>query len=108
MRNLQPKLLVLALFVINSVQAQLKFPVNTAFQNDVQKVVAEFPNRFVSLMGTVLENNPQTVEYYSLVQVPDAESCTITRYSSDAKAIYSWQALMLRTEDFVEAAKKYH
>ena len=108
MRNVRPKLFTLLLFVCSVAHSQLKFPINTAFQNDVQKVVAEFPNRFLSLMGSVVATNPQTVEYTSLVAVPNAESCTITRYSSDVKPIYSWQAVMLRTEDFVEAAKKYN
>jgi hypothetical protein len=108
MRNLPFKLLILSLFAFNSLQAQLKNPLNTSFQNDVQKVVAEFPSRFVSLMGAVMASNPQTVEYSSLVALKDAESCTIIRYSSGLRPVFSWQAVMLRTEDFVEAARKYN
>ena len=69
--------------------------------------MAEFPNHFSSLLGEVLVTNPQTVEYASLVSVDKAEQCVITRYSSTSRAIYAWQALMLRTEDFAEAERKY-
>src|SRR5688572_15120518 len=108
MRKIQSKLLILSLFGFSTLHAQLKNPLNTSFQNDIQKVVAEFPNRFVSLMGAVIASNPQTASYASLVSLKDAESCTVTRYSSGMRPIYSWQALLLRTEDFVEAAKKYN
>lgn len=108
MRNIQSKLLILSLFGAHFLHAQGKNPLNTAFRNDIQKVMAEFPNRFVSLMGDVMASNPQTASYTSLVALKDAESCTVTRYSSGVRPIYSWQALILRTEDFVEAAKKYN
>jgi hypothetical protein len=108
MKNIRFKLLILSLFGLGSLHAQLRNPLNTAFQNDMQKVVAEFPNRFVSLMGGVMASDPQTAAYASLVALKDAESCTVTRYSAGVRPIYSWQALMLRTDDFVEAAKKYN
>ena len=108
MRNIRSKLLILTLFCFDSLHAQLKSPLNTGFQNDIKSVVAEFPNRFVSLMGPVMASNPQTASYASLVALKDAESCTVTRYSSGVRPIYSWQALILRTEDFVVAAKKYN
>lgn len=108
MKNMPFKLLILSLFGFCSLHAQLKNPLNTAFQNDMQRVVAEFPNRFVSLIGDVMASNPQTASYASLVALKDAETCTVTRYSSGVRPIYSWQALVLRTEDFVAAAKKYN
>lgn len=88
-------------------QAQLRMPIPTAFRGDVQKVVADFPSQFASLRGAVLFTNPQTVEYASLLQPNKAEACIITQYSSNGKPIYSLQALMLHTEDFSEAEKKY-
>ena len=108
MKTKQPKLLVAAaLLCACTAQAQLRLPLPSAFRNDVQKVVADFPSQFASLRGDVRITNPQTVEYASLLQVNKAEDCIITKYSSNAKAVYSLQALMLHTEDYSEAEKKY-
>jgi hypothetical protein len=108
MKTKQPKLFVAAaLLGAFSSQAQLRMPLPNAFRNDVQKVVADFPSQFASLRGDVRITNPQTVEYASLLQVDKAEDCIITKYSSNAKPVYSLQALMLRTENFSEAEKKY-
>ncbi|HEX2532495.1 MAG TPA: hypothetical protein VHK69_02100 [Chitinophagaceae bacterium] len=88
--------------------AQVRLPgLGPSIKTDVQKVVADFPSQFASLRGEVIAKNPQTVEYASRVQPPGAESCMITQYSSNSRSIYSWQALMLSTEDFEVAAKKY-
>lgn len=107
MKLKKPKLFIAALLAVSICQAQLKLPVNNAFRNDVQKVVAEFPSKFSSIRGEVVNTNPQSVEYASLLTVDKAEYCSITQYSSSNKEIYSWQAVVLSTEDFEEAAKKY-
>ncbi len=95
--------------------AQFKLPtlknaaptVNNALRGDIQKVVADCPNQFNSIKGEISEKNPQTVEYQSLLMATGAEACGITEYSYSQTPVYSWQALMLSTEDFEEAAKKY-
>ena len=94
------------LFLVNA-NAQFKLPINNALRSDVQKLVAEFPHQFESLRGDELVVNPQTVEYASLLKVDKAEECSIIRYSSNSKPVYSWHAVMLSTEDFEEASKKY-
>ncbi|HUQ96110.1 MAG TPA: hypothetical protein VM010_00490 [Chitinophagaceae bacterium] len=104
----RPKLFLAAAFLCTqTIHAQLRLPLPTAFRNDVQKVVADFPSQFASLRGDVRITNPQTVEYASLLQVDKAEDCIITKYSSNTKPVYSLQALMLHTEDFSAAEKKY-
>lgn len=105
--NQQKLLFAAAVFCSLTTQAQLRVPIPNAFRNDVQKVVADFPAQFASFRGDVRITNPQTVEYVSLLQVDKAEACTITKYSSNTKPIYSLQALMLSTESFSEAEKKY-
>lgn len=98
-----------------SAQAQLKFPsvknsistAHNAIRTDVQKVVADFPNQFASFRGEVVNQGPQTVEYASTLVPNSAQMATITQYSYHKKPVYSWQALMLTTEDFEAAVKKY-
>jgi hypothetical protein len=74
-------------------------------RNALEKVIADFPKEFVNLKGEVLSNNPQTVEYASLLSFKSAEQNTITQYSGK-QPVYSWQAQMLTSEEFEAAAKK--
>ncbi len=88
--------------------AQFKLPgaTNPDLRNALEKVIGDFPKEFANLKGEVLNNNPQTVEYASLLPFKTAEQNTITKYSGK-QPIYSWQAQMLTCEDFEAAAKKY-
>lgn len=88
-------------------QAQFRFPVtNNDLRNNLQKVIVGFANELNNVKGDTLAINPQTVEYASLLKFEGAEENTITQYISP-KPIYSWQAVILTTEDFEEATKKY-
>ena len=107
MKQRKPKLIVAALFLFVNAQAQFKLPVNNALRTDVQKVVASFPTQFSDLKGEVLQKNPQTVQYASLVRPEKAERAVITQYSSNSKEVYTWHATLLVTEDYAEAEKKY-
>lgn len=92
----------------NSSIAQLKLPGrgNPDVRHALEKVITDFPKEFANLKGEVLNTNPQTVEYSSLLSFKSAEHNTITQYSGK-QPLYSWQALMFTTEEFETAAKKY-
>ncbi|MDQ3844076.1 MAG: hypothetical protein M3342_08700 [Bacteroidota bacterium] len=111
MKPLKLIALCVGVFYLFPVSAQLNFPsatsVTSSLRSDIQKVVAEYPSGFANMRGEVVASNPQSVEYISLLKVEKAETCTITKYSSLAKPIYSCQAVMLTSESFEEAAKKY-
>lgn len=96
------------LFTFTYVHAQFKLPGtgNMDVRNALEKVIADYPKEFATLKGEVLTNNPQTVEYTSLLAFKSAEQNTITQYSGK-QPIYSWQAQMLTSEEFETAAKKY-
>ena len=91
-----------------SSQAQLKLPVkgNPDIRNALEKVIGDFPKGFPNLKGEVLNTNPQTVEYESLLSFKSAEKNTITQHSGK-DPVYSWQAHMATAEEFEEAEKKY-
>ncbi|HZH65655.1 MAG TPA: hypothetical protein VEY10_12250 [Flavisolibacter sp.] len=88
--------------------AQLRFPSagNTDVRNALERVIDDFPKQFTNLKGEVLNTNPQTVEYTSLLSFKSAQNNTITEYSGK-HPVYSWQALMFMTDEFEVAAKKY-
>lgn len=89
-------------------QAQLRLPglSNADIRQALEKVISDYPGDFATLKGEVLNNNPQTVEYASLLQFKSAENNTITQYSGK-EPVYSWQAQMFTTEEFTEVEKKY-
>lgn len=87
--------------------AQFKLPINNSIRNDFQKIMNEYPQHFERIRGEVINQNPQTIEYTSLLKLGEAHECSIIKYSSGGKPVYSWQALMFSTEDFEAAAKKY-
>jgi hypothetical protein len=87
--------------------AQLKLPINNAFRSDIQKVVEAFPHQFSTIRGDVVAQNPQTVEYASTVKPGGSQEAMVVKYSALLKPVYSWQAVMLTTEDYEEAVKKY-
>jgi hypothetical protein len=94
-------------FSLNSL-AQFKLPglSNGDVRQALEKVITAFPKDFSTLKGEVLANNPQSVEYASLLEFSSAEKNSITEYSGKLP-VYSWQAQMLTAEEFEVAEKKY-
>lgn len=108
MRRHHTKLTVLLLlFLAAKTHAQLRFPItNTDLRTSLQKVLSDYPREFSTLRGEVMVENPQSVEYTSQLEFKGAEENTITRFNG-FKPMYSWQAVVLTSEDFEEAKKKY-
>lgn len=86
--------------------AQLKLPGISGVGNDVKKVIEDYPNRFINLMGEVITENAQSTNYQCNFKVNGAEEAFITRYSAK-KEICSWEAVMLTTESFDKARQKF-
>lgn len=74
----------------------------------LQRVIGDYPNNFRNIKGQVLNEDPQSTDYVSTVQIPGASDAVITKYSSsDDKEIYSWKCILAESEDFEVIAKKY-
>ena len=93
------------LFVF-SLSAQV-IPIKNALQTDIVKVISDYPNGYKNIIGEQIIENPQSIEFESLVKVKDAIKCKLIKYSSNIKEIYSWEAEMIKTDDFEEASKKF-
>ena len=89
-----------------SLSAQV-IPIKNAFQTDIAKVISDYPNRFKNIIGEEAIQNPQSIEFECLVTVKDAIRCRLIKYSSNLKDIYSWEADMIKTDDFEAASKKF-
>ncbi|OSZ81321.1 hypothetical protein CAP36_08830 [Chitinophagaceae bacterium IBVUCB2] len=86
--------------------AQLKLPGLNSVANDIKKVIEDYPNRFINLMGEVQMQNTQSTDYHCNFTVNGAEEAFITRYPAK-KEICSWQAVMLTTDNFDKARQKF-
>jgi hypothetical protein len=91
-----------------SSMAQLRLPglSNPDVRQALEKVISDYTSGFATLKGEVLANNPQSVEYASLLQFKSAEKNSITEHSGKTP-VYSWEALMLTDEEYTVAEKKY-
>ena len=88
--------------------AQFKFPVtNNELRNNLSKVISDFPNQFSALKSDTISSGPQTIEFATRLDFKEAENNSIVEYKSANNPLYSWQAVLLNTEDFEEASKKY-
>ena len=99
--------ITISVFVVNHSIAQLKLPVVNSIGPDVKKVINDYPNHFRNLQGELIMEHPQSADYQCNFNVNGAEQVTVTQYSSKKIQVGSWQALMLTTEEFTAAKKKF-
>jgi hypothetical protein len=95
-------------FVTIHAQSQFSLSATGGLRTAVEKVLNAYKNQFASIQGDTLSVTSEAEIFASTVK-PDGNSiCTLTRYLQPGEAVYSWEALILRTEDFAAASKKYH
>lgn len=98
--------LTITTLLFSQSHAQLKLPSLNGIGNDVKKVIEDYPNRFVHLMGEMVAEHTQSTDYQCNFNVNGAEESIITRYSAK-KEVCSWQAVMLTTDNFEKAKQKF-
>ena len=87
--------------------AQLKQLTYSPFQTDVEHIIMDYPNSFQHYIGEELVKNPQSVDYTSLLKIRGSEDCRITKYPSEKKNFYSFQSVLVTTEEFETARNKF-
>jgi hypothetical protein len=101
-------LLIVVFTVFTPGHAQLKILNNSPeFRNALDKVMADYGNRFRNIKGGSVIDNPESSEYESTVKLPGAEECTVVQMRNTKHETAAWQALMLSTDDYEAASKKY-
>lgn len=108
-KKLVKPLVAVSLFLLSlsSSFAQFKPTIAGEFAADMKKVIRDYPHQFNSMLGAVIDENPQYTNYECSLAVQGAERVTITRYSATNKQIYSWQALMFTSDDFETARARF-
>jgi hypothetical protein len=100
--------LTIFFFSFTLVNAQLKVISAGTIAADVKKVIDDYPNHFDNLLGDQVIQNPQSTDYQCNFKVNGAEESIITRYSGRRNTVSSWYAVMLTTESFSEAKRKFN
>jgi hypothetical protein len=95
------------LFSFHTLTAQTTELPKNPFTTDIKKIIEDYPNHFSSFTGELIVSNPQSSDYTCTLEIDGIEESTITKYSATDKTICSWQGLILTTESFSEAAKKF-
>ena len=103
---MKPLTATLAFILSITLSAQV-VPIKNSLQTDIAKVISDYPNVFRNISGDRIVENPQTIEFDSRILLKDAVKCRVIKYSSNVKDIYSWEAEMLKTDDFEEISKKF-
>ena len=73
----------------------------------LEKVIQDYPNRFLDLKGDVITENRQAAEYRSTIQLPGSTSCVVSRYTVARIDEYSWTCTVMETQDFRSASDTF-
>lgn len=74
-----------------------------AFPSAIDSVLRDFPYNLRHITGEEVLAQGEFENYASLVVVPEAQSCVVTRYHSADDTTASWQAKMFSSERISKA-----
>lgn len=101
-------LLLVVFTVFTPAHAQIKlFNNSPEFRQALDKIMADYCNRFRNLKGESVIDNPESSEFESTVKLPGSEECTVVQMRNTKNETAAFQALMLSTGDYEAASKKY-
>ena len=92
-----------------TVFAQNKIPLlktSNSIKPDIEKVAGDYYNHFDNIKGDQTDETQNTIEYQSKILPKGALESSITQIKG-LYNVYSWQAVMLNTDDFEKAVEKY-
>jgi len=84
--------------------ATLSVPLTDA----VERVLSEVPTRLVKLRGELLANNPEAVDYESILKLQGADNCFISVFNTPGDTTACWKADFPAVDDFTAAKRLYH
>ncbi|HEX7458327.1 MAG TPA: hypothetical protein VF301_07825 [Ginsengibacter sp.] len=89
--------------------AQNKLPllkVSNTIKPDIEKVARDHYDHFYNIKGEKISETESTIEYQSKITPQGSLESTITEIKS-LHNVYSWQAIMLNTDEYEKAVEKY-
>ncbi len=106
MKNLCPFILILSAFQISAQNKLPVFHLASTVRPDVIKVAGDYYDHFFNIKGEKISETESIIEYKSKILPQGAVESTILQIKS-LHNVYSWQALMLNTDDRDKAVLKY-
>jgi hypothetical protein len=105
------KKLCLPFFILSAfhITAQSKLPalkLTLTIAPDIVKVARDYYDHFFHIKGEEILETESTIEYKSKILPQGAVESTITQIKS-LQNVYSWQAIMMNTDDREKAIAKY-
>lgn len=95
-------------FTVITGHTQIKlFNNSPEFRKALDKIMADYCNQFRNLKGEPIIDNPESSEFTSTVSLPGAEECIIIQMRNTKHETRAFQALMLSTDSYEAAEKKY-
>jgi len=84
-----------------------KGTVSPAFNAELEKILLDFPASFINLKGEEILKDDTEVRYESRIVLPGSEDCMVNTNFAGNKKTAGWEAVMLTTQTYEEAAKEY-
>jgi hypothetical protein len=82
-------------------------PAPLEFPAAIDTILRDFRFNLRHITGELLLAQGEFENYASLIAVPDAENCIVTKYHSTEDTTASWQAMMFSGGEYGEAVRKY-
>lgn len=73
----------------------------------VDAVLRDFPNNLRHISGEPVLSEGEFDNYASVLTLPDAQECIVTRWHSEKDTTASWQAKMFTSDDYGAAERQY-
>jgi len=80
--------------------------VSNTIKPDIEKVARDYYDHFYNIKGEKISETESTIEYQCKIIPQGSLESTITEIKS-LHNVYSWQAIMLNTDDYEKAIEKY-
>ena len=98
----------LLIFSFQNLSAQNKIALFkvVSVKPDIEKVASDYYVHFENLKGEIIDETVHTIEYRSKLLPHGAIESSITR-QKNLQDVYSWQAVMITTEDYNKAEEIY-
>jgi hypothetical protein len=84
-----------------------KNTVSPAFNAALEKIILDFPVSFTNLKGEEILNEDDEIRYESRIALPGSEDCMVNAMVTGTKKTVGWEAIMVTTKTYDEAAKEY-
>lgn len=106
MKKLCPLLLLVVTLNLTAQNKLAVLKISPVLKPDIETVARDYYDHFFNIKGKKISETESTIEYNSKVKPQGSLESTITQIKS-IQNVYTWQALMLNTEDYDKAVDKY-